>query len=90
MNAFKQDERGQMPTVTADAMNARSSLYIAWLNSLASPWSISVCNYQGKLNFAHHEASLVEIIDIAIRDAIFGFGVLHESKSRVYRVRIFG
>lgn len=79
----------ETPSLGIDAFNRRSSFSITWLDRLAYSLSIGARNHHGSANNAHHEASLVKVVKIAVLNPILRLHVLNQLKPRANKLRIF-
>jgi hypothetical protein len=61
-----------IPTVATNAGDCSYPFSIARLYTLASSALIRLGNDHSRANLAHHEASLVKVIEVAVKDAVFG------------------
>jgi hypothetical protein len=64
------DEALYVKPVTTDAGDCCCPFPIPRLNLLAFAMSIRACNNHHTANHAHHEARLIEVVEIAVRDAV--------------------
>ncbi|KAM9874811.1 hypothetical protein VDGL01_11132 [Verticillium dahliae] len=87
--ARKHDERRDTETGRTDALDYRNPFPVSWLLLLYARASFGA-RYDGSTAYnAHLEASLVEVIDIVLRNAVFRDCVAHIAKPRVYRDWVF-
>ena len=59
------------------------------LNILTSAVSINIYNYYIVVDNAHYKTGLVEIVEIAVLDVVFGMYIGYKPKPRVYKLWIF-
>ena len=64
-------------TFAIDRNNCYRLFSIAWLNCLTLAMSIGTSNNYSRADLAHHKASLVEVIEIAIYYTIFRLHILY-------------
>jgi hypothetical protein len=66
------------PTFAINTSNRCCLFLITWLYSLSSTTSIGTCNNHPRCNHAHHKASLIKVVEIAIQNAIFCLYILYQ------------
>jgi hypothetical protein len=57
-----------------------SQVAITWLNEFRSSTSLSACDNFHCPNYAHLEASLVEVVHVVVVYAVLGFSLLYQLK----------
>ena len=69
--ALYKQKRGHIKTIATDIGNYSSPFLIARLNSLAFSILIGPRNNYIRANYTHYKASLIKVIEISVKDAIF-------------------
>lgn len=69
--ALDHQERQHYIPIASDTTNSCRLFSISWLNSLWFSDLIGAYNHHPRLYHAHHEAGLVEVIEVTVEDAIF-------------------
>ena len=82
------DEGGDGPAAGIDALYYRRPLAVARLGQLCLTTAIRGYNHHTREDNAHHEPSLVEVIDIVIHDAVLSLDISYESKLLANDIRI--
>ena len=82
-------ERREAPPFGINTFDCRSPFPIARLDGLTSAVSIGASNYHwGAANDAHHEASLIEVVEVAISNAVLRPHVVNQLEPRANEFRI--
>ena len=74
------DERRDSPAEGINSLDHRYPLAVARLGQLCLATAIGGRNYHAREDDAHHEPSLVEVVDIVIHDTILGLNVSYKGK----------
>jgi len=74
------DERRDGPAEGIDALDHCCPLAVARLGELCLATAVRGRNHHSRENDAHHEPSLIEVVDIVIHDTILGLDVSYEGK----------
>ena len=78
-----------IPTLAINTSNRCRPFSITWLNYLASATSICVSYDHRWGDYAHHKARLVEVVEIAIQNAVLRPHILYKSEPRANKLWIF-
>jgi hypothetical protein len=89
VGALNDDVRREVPPFAVDAFDNRCPFSIPRLNCLASSASIGTRDHHRCADDAHHEACLVEVVEIAILDTVLGSHVVYKLKPRVNKPWVF-
>ena len=76
-------------TVTGDAVDSCCLFPIARLDALWLPDPIRMRDNHLRLDHTHHEAGLVEVIEVAVMDTVFIAHILNQPEPSLQRVGIF-
>jgi hypothetical protein len=82
-------KRRETPPFAIDALNRRRPFSIARLNCLALSKSIGTCHYHKCADNTYHKASLVEVVEVAVIDAVLRPHVVHKLKPCANKLWIF-
>ena len=83
------EKRRKAPPFRINAFDCRSPFPIARLDGLAFALSIGARDYHRSVNDAHHEAGLIEVVEVAISNAVFRLHVVNQLEPRANELRIF-
>ena len=83
------DEGGDGPAEGINSLDNRCPFAVARLGELCLATAIRGRNHHAREDDAHHEPSLVEVIDIIVHDAVLSFNVLHKRKPLANDLWIF-
>ena len=86
--ALEDDEGRDRPSLCIDALDDRRPLPVALLNALWSSPTLRACNNCPSRYHAHHEARLVKVVDVIVRDTVLGFSILYKPEPASYNLRI--
>jgi len=76
-----QDDEGRDgPAEGINSLDHRCPRTVARLGQLCLATAIRGCDHHAREDNAHHEPSLVEVIDIVIHDAVLSLGIPYERK----------
>ncbi len=87
--ALNYQERRHYIAVASDATNRYRLFSIPRLNSLWFSNPIRARNHYPRPYHTYHKASLVEVIEVAIEDAVFRSHISHQSELWLNNCRIF-
>ena len=74
------DEGGDGLAEGIDSLDHRCPFAVARLGQLCLATAIRGRNYHACEDDAHHEPSLIEVVDVVVHDAVLGLDVLYEGK----------
>jgi hypothetical protein len=79
VDSLDDQKRREIPTlpVTVTQTIAVAPFPITWLYSFASAMPIGACNDHSRADLAYHKARLVEVVKIAVQNAVFRPHVLN-------------
>ena len=83
VGAFNDEIWGHVVAVATDAANCSRPFSIARLYFFASSASFGPGYNHMAANLTHHKTGFVEIVNVAILDAVFGLYIGHQLKPRV-------
>jgi hypothetical protein len=89
ISALNDEKRQEAPPFAIDALNRYRPFPIARLDSLTSSMSIGACHYHRYTDNAHHKPSLIEVVEVAVVDAVLGLHVVHKLKPCANKLWIF-
>ena len=82
-------ERRHHVAVASNTANRRRPFSISQLNGLWFSNPIGACNHHPRPYHAHHEARLVEVVEVAVEDAVFRTHIGHQLEPWLNNCRIF-
>jgi len=74
------DEGGDSPAEGIDTLDYRCLFAVARLGQLCLATAVRGRDYYAREDNAHHEPSLVEVVDIVVHDTVLGLDVSYEGK----------
>ena len=84
-----QDDEGRDgPAEGIDSLDHRCPFAVARLGQLCLATAIRGRNYHAYEDDAHHEPSLIEVVDVVVHDAVLGLDVPYEGKPLANNLRI--
>jgi len=87
---YGQDNKGRdRPAEGIDSLDDRCPLAVARLGQLCLATAVRGRNHHTRENDAHHEPSLVEVVDIVVHDTVLSLNVSYEGKPFANDLRIF-
>ena len=86
---LKDNKRWDCKASRTDCLNYGNPFMVTWLRCLWFPSPVCPCNYLCCSNYTHLEASLIEIVGIVIKDAVFSSCILYALKLGLDQLRIF-
>jgi hypothetical protein len=87
--ARNNDVRRHRPTCRINSLNNGCSFSIILLHYFWPRPSFKARNYHIRENFAHYKASFVEVVDVRLLDAVFGYNIRKKPKPIGNQLRIF-
>ena len=85
---MKDDEGWDRPPRCIDPLDYRSPLAIALLNALWLSSTLRACNDCSSRYHAYHEARLVKVEGVLVKDTVLSLCVLYKLKPALYNLRI--
>ena len=89
VRALDNKKRQEAPPFAIDVLNRRCPFPIARLDCLASSTSIGACYYYRCADNAYYKAGLVEVVEVAVEDAVLRPYVVYKLKLRANKLWIF-
>jgi hypothetical protein len=86
---LKDDHRVKAPTFSINTLDGSGPLSVPRLDDDRPIPPIRSSNHLSCASYSHLEASLIEIVDIAVEDAISSNGFLYPLEPRQHLLRIF-
>ena len=87
--ALDDQEWRQRETVCAHTLNCSRPFSVTSLKLLSSAFPFQACDDHIAADHAHHEACLVEVVEVAILDAVLRAHVLYQLEPLLDKVGIF-
>ena len=82
-------ERREAPPFGINAFDCCRLFPIVRLYEFTSSTSIGTCNYYRGVDNAYYKARLVKVVEVVIKDAVFGPYIPYEGKPLANKLRIF-
>ena len=89
VDALYDEERREVPPFSINIFDYYRLFLITRLYKFTSSTLIGTCNYHRGADNAYYKARLIKVIEVVIKNTIFGLYVLYKGKPFANELRIF-